>query len=107
MPQFDVHRNTGRRTRDALPYLVILQSSLFADSRRRVIIPLARQTELRGDCDDRLHPIFVVEETRVVLQTLDLTNVLATDLGEVVASLRNEGDRIIAAVDWMMTRGYE
>jgi len=44
--QFDVHRNTGRN-RTAIPYVVIVQSSYFEKSRRRVVVPLVSVAELQ------------------------------------------------------------
>ena len=41
MPQFDVHRNTGRQ-RETIPFVVIVQSSLYNDFRRHVVVPLVR-----------------------------------------------------------------
>ena len=39
MAQFDVHRNPGKN-RDAIPFVVLVQSSLFDSYRRRVVVPL-------------------------------------------------------------------
>jgi toxin CcdB len=41
MAQFDVHRNTGKH-RDRIPYVVIVQSALFDDYGRRVVVPLVK-----------------------------------------------------------------
>jgi hypothetical protein len=49
MAQFDVHRNDGPN-RDAIPYVVIVQSSLFDEYRRRVVVPLVRQSHLEAIC---------------------------------------------------------
>ncbi|WP_373851344.1 CcdB family protein, partial [Delftia acidovorans] len=38
MAQFDVHRNKGA-LRDSIPYVVVVQSSLFDRYRRRVVVP--------------------------------------------------------------------
>ena len=45
MAQFDVHRNIGKQ-RHAIPYVVVVQSSLFDTYRRRVVIPLVRRSNL-------------------------------------------------------------
>lgn len=45
MAQFDVHRNTGR-LRDSIPFVVLVQSSLYDDYRRRVVVPLVRRSLL-------------------------------------------------------------
>jgi hypothetical protein len=39
MAQFDVHRNPGRH-RDRIPFVVVVQSSLYDGYRRRVVVPL-------------------------------------------------------------------
>jgi len=39
MAQFDVHKNTGKQ-RDSIPFVVVVQSSLFDKYRRRVVVPL-------------------------------------------------------------------
>jgi hypothetical protein len=45
MAQFDVHRNKGA-LRDAIPFVVIVQSAQFDGYRRRVVVPLVRDTLL-------------------------------------------------------------
>jgi toxin CcdB len=60
MAQFDVHRNKGAR-KDTIPFVVTVQSSLFDDYRRRVVVPLVRRTALpagSGAVDSRLNPTF-------------------------------------------------
>ena len=42
MAQFDVYRNSGKH-RDTIPYVVAVQSKLFEDYRRRVVVPLERR----------------------------------------------------------------
>ncbi|WP_342235536.1 CcdB family protein [Inquilinus sp. OTU3971] len=104
MPQFDVHRNIGA-TKAAYPYVVVLQSSLFRDRARWVVIPLAPATpDLPRN--DRLNPIFDLEGRRYGLATLAIFNLPKEQLGPVVANLTAESDTIIAAVDWMMSRGW-
>jgi toxin CcdB len=41
MAQFDVHRNCGSN-RERIPYVVVVQSALFDDYRRRVVVPLVK-----------------------------------------------------------------
>ena len=45
MAQFDVHRNPGRQ-RDSIPYVVIVQSTLYVNYRRRVVVPLVNKSSL-------------------------------------------------------------
>ena len=51
MAQFDVHRNKGP-LKESIPFVVIVQSSLFDRYRRRMVVPLVRRTDparRRGD----------------------------------------------------------
>jgi hypothetical protein len=41
MAQFDIHRKLGKH-RDAIPFVVVVQSALFDDYRRRVLVPLVK-----------------------------------------------------------------
>lgn len=45
MAQFDVHRNKGP-LKDSIPFVVVVQSSLFDTYRRRMVVPLVRRTAL-------------------------------------------------------------
>lgn len=104
MAQFDVHRNTGKQ-REAIPYVVIVQSSLFDSYRRRVVIPLVRRSHL-DNASAPLNPAFTVEGIEVVLHPLEIVSVAIDQLGEKVATLAQEGDRITGAMDELLTRAW-
>ncbi len=89
MAQFDVHRNVGRY-QDGIPFVVVAQSRLFDDYRRRVVIPLVRKTELSQIPNPRCETVSVANE----------------QLGERVGSLAEEGDAIVAALDELFTRAF-
>ncbi|MDD2769557.1 MAG: CcdB family protein [Methylococcus sp.] len=108
MPQFDVHRNTDPH-RDAIPFVVIVQSSLFDDYRRRVVVPLVRQDRLgaarRGAVPDPcFNPAFTNEDVDVVLHPLEIVSVPAAQLGGRAGSLSDAGDQIIGAIDQTLSR---
>jgi toxin CcdB len=105
MSQFDVHRNRGRN-RDAIPYVVIVQSSIFDDYRRRVVVPLVKQSYLGTISIPHFNPTFVIEKTRVVLHPLETVSVATNELGKFVRSLANEGQQIIDALDELLTRAH-
>lgn len=108
MAQFDVHRNTGKQ-REAIPYVVIVQSSLFDNYRRRVVIPLVRRSHLDSTASlagTPLNPAFTVEGIEVVLHPLEIVSVATDQLGEMIATLEHEGDRITAALDELLTRAW-
>ena len=103
MPQFNVHRNTGRH-RESIPFIVIVQSSLYEDYRRRVVVPLVDKSSIGKVTNPRLNPTFRIKGKSVVLHPLEIVSVANENLGEFVQSLAEEGDAIIAALDEMLTR---
>lgn len=105
MAQFDVHRNSGRH-RDAIPFVVVVQSSLYDDYRRRVVVPLVDKSSIGKITNPRLNPTFRVKGRSVVLHPLEIVSVANESLGELVRSLDAEGDAIIAALDEMLTRWH-
>ena len=108
MAQFDVHRNIGKQ-REAIPYVVIVQSSLFDSYRRRVVIPLVRRSSLDSSAtfvDLPLNPAFMIEGVEVVLHPLEIVSVATEQLGEKVGTLAQVGDRITGAMDELLTRAW-
>lgn len=105
MAQFDVHRNTGIH-RDAIPYVVVVQSAIFDSYRRRVVVPLVPKSVLGAVVDDRFNPSFKIERVDVVLHPLEIVSISNDKLGEFVKSLAKEGDRITVALDVLFTRAW-
>ena len=105
MAQFDVHRNPGRH-RDSIPFVVIVQSTLYDDYRRRVVVPLVDKSSLGKVTNPRFNPTFRIKGRSVVLHPLEIVSVAKENLGELVASLKEGGDKIIAALDELLTRWH-
>ena|ERR1017187_7546350 len=108
MAQFDVHRNIGRQ-RENIPFVVVVQSSLFDKYRRRVVVPLVSKSALSEDPTvpgTRMNPVFSVEGVDVVLHPLEIVSVATDQLGEKVASLTSEGIQITDALDELLTRSW-
>lgn len=105
MAQFDVHRNRGQN-QDAIPYVVIVQSSIFDEYRRRVVIPLVKRSYLNTVTLPRLNPMFEIEGTPVVLHPFEIVSVAHNKLGPFVKSLATEGQRVIDALDELITRAH-
>jgi len=103
MGQFDVHRNAGRH-RDTIPFVVVVQSNLYNNYRRRVVVPLVKKSSLGKVTNPRFNPTFRVKGQAVVLHPLEIVSVANDNLGEIVESLEEEGDTIIAALDELLTR---
>jgi len=104
MAQFDVHRNLGARRADT-PFVVIIQSRIFDDVGRRVVVPLLHKAAAPPQ-PTSLNPIFDIEGRQVVLHPLQIVSVPFDQLGPKVGSLAVEGDRIIAALDLMISRAW-
>ncbi|NTV89599.1 MAG: plasmid maintenance protein CcdB, partial [Clostridiales bacterium] len=100
-----VHRNTGRH-RDDIPYVVLVQSALYDNYRRRVVVPLVRKAVLGKVTNPRFNPAFKIENVQVVLHPLEIVSVANEQLGEFVASLSAEGNRIMDALDELLTRAW-
>lgn len=103
MAQFDVHRNSGKN-RDSIPYVVVVQSTLFDDYKRRVVVPLVRASAVGKITNSRFNPTFKIGNSSVVLHPLETVSVAIENLGKPVGSLAREADRIIGAMDELLTR---
>ena len=104
MSQFDVHRNT-RAGRQTIPFVVVVQSKRFDGARSRVIVPLV---DKRADppIDPQLNPSFEIDGRSVVLHPLQTVSIPADQLGDKVCSLADDSDRIIAAIDLLISRAW-
>ena len=103
MAQFDVHRNPGQH-RHSIPFVVIVQSSLYDGYRRRVVVPLVSEATLGKVVNPHFNPTFRVEGQSVVLHPLEIVSVARENLGEWVDSLEASADKIISALDDLLTR---
>lgn len=106
MAQFDVYRNTGRH-RDHIPFVVVVQSSIFDDYKRRIVVPLVKRASLGKVDSPHLNPTFRIANTIVVLHPLEVVSVPTANLGKPVASLAERGDVIIEALDAMFSRAWK
>lgn len=105
MAQFDVHRNPGQH-RDSIPYVVVVQSAIFDAYQRRVAIPLVKKSHIGTVHHARFNPGFIIQGVNVVLHPLEMVSIPADRLGAPIASLTEHGDRIMDAVDELLTRAY-
>lgn len=105
MAQFDVHRNSGKH-RDSVPYVVVVQSALFDDYRRRVVVPLVKASVVGRIPSARFNPTFTIGNTKVVLHPLEIVSVSADTLGKPITSLAADSDRITSALDELLSRAW-
>jgi toxin CcdB len=106
MAQFDVHRNSGKH-RDSIPFVVVVQSAQFDSYRRRVVVPLVRSTAIGKISYAGFNPTFKIRGIGVVLHPLEIVSVPVDQLGEVVGSLSDESQLIVAALDELLTRAWK
>lgn len=109
MSQFDVHRNIGRNAAQ-IPYVVVIQSSVFDDRKNRIVIPLWSLKKAREASDlpeTKVNPIFTIEGVQVILHTLQIVSVPLDSLGKKVDSLASEGTTITDALDQVFSQAYK
>ena len=106
MAQFDVHRNVGKH-KDAIPFVVVVQSTQFDGYRRRVVVPLVRKSSVGKLSHASFNPTFKIRGTPVVSHPLEIVSVPLEQLGDVVESLSEEGQKIIAALDELLSRALK
>lgn len=104
MAQFDVHHSPGRR--QDYPYVVVVQSSQFDGYPRRLVIPLARFGEAAARRHPDLTPRIAIAGDVLYLDPLQLQTVPVSALGPAIASLAEDSDRIIKAIDAVITRAW-
>lgn len=106
MAQFDVHRNPGRQT-DAIPFVVVVQSSQFDAYRRRVVVPLVRADKMGPATFAAFNPTFRLQGIEVMLHPLEMVSVPLDRLGPCIDSLAAEGQAIVRALDELLTRAWK
>ncbi len=103
MPQFDVVANPDADESAYRPYLVVLQSDLVSGLSSTVVAPLVPRDQMKGA--SRMNPIVNVDGKEFWLATHELFAVDRRLLRKTVASLSQERDAIITALDFVFT-GY-
>lgn len=108
MSQFDVHRNPGQN-RDAIPYVVVVQSAAFDKLARRLVVPLLLEAgvgeRVRIPYSDTT-PGVTVNGRQLVLNPFEMVSIAADKLGPPIASLADSADAIVAALDEVLSRAY-
>jgi toxin CcdB len=102
MMQFDVYRNSNPASREAIPYLLDIQSDMLEPLSSRVVIPLVLASEM-GKAAKYLNPTVEIEGVALVMSTAELAGVPSRLLGDKVQSLAHRRDEIIAALDFLFS----
>lgn len=99
MAQYDVYR-----LRHGDSYVLDCQSDIWSHLQSRFTIPLVpADSDVRSV--SRLTPTFQLRGERLMLATMLASTVRQSDLADRVGSLDSQRDRIIAAID-MLVSGY-
>jgi toxin CcdB len=83
----------------------LVQSNQFREATRRVVVPLVAASAF-GSPDSDVGPHFVIDGRTVVLDALQITHVPRDVLGRSVGSLTVEGDRVMRALDILLSRAW-
>jgi toxin CcdB len=108
MAQFDVHKNMGLN-KSVIPFVVVVQSSIFDDYRRRLVVPLVLRSEMpqkSSSVGSRLNPLFRFSGADVVLHPLEMVSIPLKQLGDFVCCAANDGSKITDALDEVLTRSW-
>ncbi len=99
--QFDVVANPDAQEAAYRPYFVVLQSDLVSGLSSTVIAPLVSRADMTGAT--RMNPLVNIDGREFWLATHELFAVDRRILGKTIASLSEQRDAIIAAVDFVFT----
>jgi toxin CcdB len=103
MPQFALHRNRNPASRTRFPLLLDIQSDLLEGLATRVVVPLALASGARARSMRTLTPILKFEGKEFLMVTPQVAGILARELGPVAGDLASDRDKIIAAVDFLLS----
>ena len=105
MARFDVYPNPGAHT-DTTPYLLDVQSELLDGLDSRMVIPLRSLAHFaKVKLPTRLTPVLQVNGKDYLLETLKMGAVPQRILKTSLASLADEQDQIMGALDFLF-QGY-
>jgi toxin CcdB len=101
MARFDLYNNPSSKSKPTSPYLLDVQSDHLGNLISRVVIPLTRVagTYTASKVAQDLAPLFDIEGEQFVLETPLLGALRTGDLGPAIGTLKDEQDRIGAALD--------
>ena len=99
--QFDVVVNPDTEDARYRPYLVVLQSDLVSNLRSTVVAPLVARHEMIGA--RQLNPLVSVDGREYWIAIYELFAIEQRMLGQRIASVGDQRDAIIGAIDFLFT----
>jgi toxin CcdB len=105
MARFDVYANADAHSRKLYPFLLDVQADLLRDLPTTVVIPLALPSAVENLPASNLNPEFTIAGKRLLAMTQELSAIQRRALGKQTLSLSHAQDRILAALDLLLS-GY-
>ncbi len=102
MAQFDVYENPNPASQKTIPFLLDVQTDLLDNLATRVVVPLVASAAIPKP-GRHLNPAFSIGETGVIMSTAEIAGVSIKSLGKRVCSIKEYRDKIVAAIDFMIT----
>jgi toxin CcdB len=99
--RFDIVKNLDTASREAYPYLIILQHDRAETVATIVTAPLAPSTGKRGT--PRLHPRIELDGLQYVIFVAQLAAIPKNQLGRAIATAEASEYEITAALDMLFT----
>jgi toxin CcdB len=99
MAQYDVFANPNPRSRESVPYVVDVQSSLLDSLPTRLVMPLTRVGLRSDDMPRRLVPVFVIDGERLAMHPHEAAGIDARLLRRRIESLAAHAGEIRDALD--------
>lgn len=103
MAQFNAYENRNPASRKRYPYLLDIQSDLLEELCTTVVVPLCPATQAESVRMTYLNPIIEIDGERYIALTQELAGIERKRLGKAVHDLGMYRDRIMAAIDFLMT----
>lgn len=98
MARFDVYK---MRAQTDVPLVVDVQADLLEALRTRVVVPLLLLADAEHEAAARLKPIVDIVGKPYVLMTTDLSAIPISALGEKIASIEQQRQIIVDALDFL------
>jgi toxin CcdB len=99
--QFDVVANPDAAEAATRPFFVVLQSDLVSGLSSTVVAPLVARSDMTGAA--RMNPLISIDGREFWLATHELFAVERRVLGNTIASIPEQRDAIISALDFVFT----
>ncbi len=103
MSQFTLYRNTDKKSSEAYPFFVDIQSELLKTLNTRLVVPLTPFEMLEKRAPSHLCPTFHLDEGDFAVLTHQMASVPVKILTDPVTDLSAFRDEFIAAIDFLVT----